>query len=68
MIICDLCKRDPVANEKNEALKRHPWGIVLTPPRESGMPEMRFCWECAIRIARRWIVENSPPPECPDTE
>jgi hypothetical protein len=56
MIICDLCKRDPVATEKNEALKQVPWGIVLTPPPGSGLPEKRLCWECTLRVFERWVV------------
>lgn len=55
MIICDLCKRDPVATEKNEALKAMPWGVVLTPPAGSGLPERRLCWVCTLRVFEAWV-------------
>jgi len=55
MVICDLCKRDPVTNEKNEALKSQPWGVVLTPPLGSGVPEKRLCWACTLRVFEAWL-------------
>jgi len=55
MIICDLCKRDPRANEKNEALKREPWGVLLAPPLQSGLPEKRLCWACTMRVFEAWL-------------
>ena len=68
MVICDLCKRDPVTNEKNEALKSQPWGVVLTPPLESGLPEKRLCWACTLRVFEAWLdlvegVEALPKPK-----
>jgi len=58
MIICDLCKRDPVANEKNEALKNQPWGIIMTPPLGSGRPEMRLCWRCTQAVFQTWMMSG----------
>ena len=60
MIICNLCKRDPVANEKNEALKNQPWGVVLTPPPGSGLPEMRLCWACTQAVFQVWVMSVHP--------
>lgn len=56
MIICDLCKRDPVVTEKNEPLKTAPWGVVLTPPPGSGLPERRLCWACTLRVFEQWVA------------
>ena len=55
MVICDMCKRDPVTNEKNEALKRSPWGVVLPAPLGSGLPEKRLCWACSLRVFEAWL-------------
>jgi hypothetical protein len=68
MVICDLCKRDPGANEKNEALKREPWGVILAPPLLSGLAEKRLCWACAMRVFEAWLdlvegVEALPTPK-----
>lgn len=63
MIICDLCKQDPVATAPNEALKANPWGIILSPSPASGLPEKRLCWTCSMRVADQWIklVELNTP-------
>jgi len=68
MVICDLCKRDPVATEKNEALKAQPWGVVLTPPLGSGLPEKRLCWDCTHRVFEVWLelVGRKPPEPKPN--
>jgi len=55
MVICDLCKMDPLAAEKNEALRTMPWGVMLTPPQGSGLPEMRLCWACTLRVFEQWL-------------
>lgn len=55
MTICDLCKKDPVAAETNEALKTSPWGIILTPPVGSGLAEARLCWACSLRVFTGWL-------------
>jgi len=61
MIICDLCKQDPLAGEKNEALKAQPWGLTITPPPGSGLPERRFCLPCTIKIVDTWIALAQAP-------
>jgi len=63
MIICDICKQDPVATAPNEALKAGPWGIVLSAPSGSGLPEKRMCWACTLRMFDRWVTlaEANPP-------
>jgi hypothetical protein len=67
MTICDLCKKDPIATAPNEALKQLPWGIALTPPAGSGVPEMRLCWVCTLRVFEAWLFEIDWPtqPESP---
>jgi hypothetical protein len=55
MIICDACKLDPMTAPANEALKTQPWGVVLTPPPGSGLPEKRLCWECTMRVFEAWL-------------
>ena len=60
MVICDLCKRDPVATEKNEALKSQPWGVILTPPLGSGVPEKRLCWACTLLVFDNWLGHVRP--------
>lgn len=55
MTICDLCKKDPVVEATSEALKAAPWGIVLTPPPGSGIPEARLCWVCTLRVFTGWL-------------
>lgn len=55
MVICDLCKRDPVVGEKNEALKAAPWGVLMTPPPGSGLPKRCLCWACTLRVFEAWL-------------
>ena len=62
MVICDLCKRDPVATEKNEALKSQPWGVILTPPLGSGLTERRLCWACTLLLFEEWLKLVQPKP------
>jgi hypothetical protein len=57
MVICDACKRDPVKDAMNEALKTQAWGVVLTPPSGSGLSEMRLCWMCTVRLFDRWLED-----------
>ena len=68
MIICDLCKQDPVATAANDALKAAPWGMVMSPPPASGLPEKRLCWPCTMRVVDQWItaVEVAPPDTKPN--
>lgn len=61
MVICDLCKRDPVVGEKNEALKTQPWGVILMPALGSGLPEKRLCWACTLRLFEAWLELLSKP-------
>jgi len=56
MIICDLCKQDPVAMAPNESLKATPWGLMLRPPPGSGLPEKHLCWTCTMRVADAWLT------------
>ena len=66
MVICDLCKRDPVATEKNEVLKREPWGVMLTPPVGSALPEKRLCWRCTVLVFNGWVAFVDPPESEPE--
>jgi hypothetical protein len=50
MVICNRCKQDPLETETNEALKAAPWGIVITPPLASSLPERRYCMRCTIAL------------------
>ena len=58
MVICNRCKKDPVETETNEALKAAPWGIVITPPAGSGLPERRYCFRCTIELFD-WLVREA---------
>ena len=55
MIICDLCKQDPVETALNTALKANPWGLMLRPPPGSGLPDKHLCWVCTMRVADQWL-------------
>jgi len=55
MMICDLCKRDPVRDEANPALKQAPWGLVMAPPPGSGLPTRSLCWACWDRVFQALI-------------
>jgi len=67
MVICNRCKKDPVETETNEALKAAPWGIVITPPPASGLPERRYCFRCTIHLfdALNFLVAAPEPPSPP---
>ena len=67
MTICDLCKKDPIATAPNEALKAAPWGLVMTPPPGSGLPERRFClggtivlFDALVALVKRPPAELKP--------
>lgn len=49
MIICDLCKKDPIKETSNQALKDVPWGLVIQPPPGSGLSPRMLCWPCWMR-------------------
>ncbi len=68
MVICDRCKKDPAETETNAALKTAPWGIVVSPPAGSGLPERRYCFRCTLALFDRLVgskpfQDGEPPPK-----
>ena len=63
MVICNRCRKDPVEVETNEALKAAPWGLVLTPPAGTGLPERRYCMRCTLALfdALEAAAAGAPP-------
>jgi hypothetical protein len=63
MIICDVCKQDPIETAVKESLKRYPWGITINPPPDSGLSARNVCWVCTLRVVDQWIksIEVKPP-------
>jgi hypothetical protein len=61
MVICDRCKRDPVKEAANEALRQQPWGIMLTPPPGSGLSPRWLCWPCTLEIVDGWLLQTAAP-------
>jgi hypothetical protein len=61
MVICDRCKRDPVKEARNEALKQAPWGLVFNPPPGSGYSPKMLCWPCTLELFDLWLLQTAAP-------
>jgi hypothetical protein len=68
MIICDLCKKDPIKETTNDAVKQAPWGLVIQPPPGSGLSPHMLCWPCWDKVFEAFVglVRKLPAEKTPN--